>query len=164
MILFTKGFIIFFPGQTIGDILEDKYGNLLINYRSKIIIIRIKRIEGDQFKKISIDTTTFTLASPAVNPDALVTHRLFSDADKNIYFSSRDGIYKLAYDKNLHHFRVLKLYSFLRIEDHPPKVTVDKAVHTFYTYIDKHLVEFSGNDFSKPVVIAPLPDVCKYFH
>ena len=69
----------------------------------------------------------------------------------------------LAYDKNLHHFGVLKLYSFLSKEDHPPRVAEDKAAHTFYTYLDKHLVEFPGNDFSKPVVIAPLPDVSSIF-
>ncbi len=147
-----------FPGQTIGDILEDKYGNLLINYRSRIFIVKIKKIEGDQLKKIQIDTTTFTLTSPAINPDAIATHRLFTDIYRNIYCSGRDGIYKLAYDKNLCAFNVLKLCSFSGKEDQPPKVVEDKASHKFYTHLNKHLVEFPGNNFSNPVVITSQPD------
>jgi hypothetical protein len=147
----------FFRGLAINDIVEDKYQNLIAASGSKIILCKIKQIEGVQFKKISFDTATFLFQDAIINRNDYIHYHLFTDSHKNVYLTSRDAIFKLMYDEKTNRLTAVKLYSFSEVEAIEPEVAEDRATHKFYACLHGHLLEFPDSNFRQPAIIAPLP-------
>lgn len=147
----------FFLGLTINDIVEDKYQNLIVASGGKIILCKIKKIEGVQFKKISLDTATFLFQDAVINRDGYIHYHLFTDTWKNVYLTTTDAIFKLVYDENTNKLATVKLFSFSETEATEPQIAEDRTTHKFYACLQSHLLEFPDSNFRHSAIIATLP-------